>query len=169
MATRVDGLVLSTVFGAVAIAVALNMLFRSGAPALRESLPALPGQVIMAGVIGCLSVMMGIGGGTLGVPTMTAFNVRAHRAVGTAAAFGLIIALPGALMMLTPATPEGAPPGTIGLVNLPGFVVIVPMTTLLAPVGVRLGARLDGAVLKKVFAVFLIVVGLRMLWQSLSP
>ncbi len=43
------------------------------------------------------------------------------------------------------------------------------MTTLLAPVGVRLGARLDGAVLKKVFAVFLIVVGLRMLWQSLSP
>jgi uncharacterized protein len=54
------------------------------------------------------------------------------------------------------------------MVNLPGFLIIVPLTILFAPVGVAIGAKLDGAALKKVFAVFLIVVGLRMIWQTLS-
>ncbi len=169
LATRANGLVLSGLFGVVAILVALNMLFRTNAPPLRESLPAAPGQMLMAGVIGFISVMMGIGGGTLGVPTLTACNVAAHRAVGTAAVLGLLIAVPGALMLLLGgATPMDAPEGTFGLVNLPGFALIVPMTTLMAPVGVRIGAKLDGAALKRVFALFLILVGSRMIWQTLS-
>ena len=169
IATRVNGLVLTGIFGSIAILVALNMLFRAGASALRDELPSVPAQMGLGGGIGFFSVMMGIGGGTLGVPTMTAFNVAAHRAVGTAALFGLVIALPGTLMMLFSAeTPLNAPQGTFGMVNLPGFFVIVPMTTLLAPVGVKLGAKLDGASLKKIFAVFLILVGTRMLWQTFS-
>ncbi|MEE4661341.1 MAG: sulfite exporter TauE/SafE family protein [Halieaceae bacterium] len=167
LATRVDGRVLSGLFGSVAILVALNMLFRANAAALRDRLPAAPGQVVLASVIGFISVMMGIGGGTLGVPTLTAFNVAPHRAVGTAAVLGLLIALPGAgMLLLGGATPADAPQGTFGLVNLPGFALIVPMTTLMAPVGVRIGAKLDGASLKRVFALFLILVGSRMIWQT---
>lgn len=169
IATRVNGLVLTGLFGCIAILVALNMMFRASATPLRNQLPGLVGQSSMGAAIGFFSVMMGIGGGTLGVPTMTAFNVATHRAVGTAALFGLVIALPGTLMMLfSAATPVAAPPGTFGMVNIPGFLVIVPMTTLLAPVGVKLGAKLDGASLKKVFAVFLILVGTRMLYQTLT-
>lgn len=167
LATRVNGLALAGLFGGVAIAVALNMLFRAGAPATWQQLPGKFTQVLMAGLIGFVSVMMGIGGGTLGVPTMTAFNVAAHRAVGTAAVFGLVIALPGAIIMLLAGqTPVDAPAGTFGLVNLPGFAVITPMTTLMAPLGVKLGSKLDGKALKRVFAVFLIAVGTRMLWQT---
>ncbi|HEY7776486.1 MAG TPA: TSUP family transporter, partial [Kineobactrum sp.] len=104
-----------------------------------------------------------------GVTAMTALNVAAHRAVGTAALLGLVIALPGALVMLfTGITPADAPRGTFGLVNVPGFLLIVPMTILVAPLGVRLGSMLSEAGLKKVFAFFLLVVGGRMLWQSLS-
>ncbi len=169
LATRASGLLLTAIFGTIAILVALNMLLRANAPAVFQSLPGAPGQVTMAGGIGFFSVMMGIGGGTLGVPTMTLCNVPTHRAVGTAAVFGLIIAIPGALVMLFQGvTPADAPPGTFGLVNLPGFAVIVPMTTLMAPLGVKLGARLDGATLKRVFAVFLIIVGTRMLYQTFS-
>ncbi len=169
VATRAGGLVLTLIFGSVAILVALNMLFRANAPAVFNALPKPPGQVAMAGGIGFFSVMMGIGGGTLGVPTMTLCNVSTHRAVGTAAVFGLLIAVPGTLVMLFGGTtPADAPAGTFGLVNLPGFAVIVPMTTLMAPLGVRLGAKLDGATLKRVFAVFLIIVGTRMLWQTFS-
>ena len=167
IATRVEGFVLTAIFGCIAILVALNMLFRASAPPLYQQLPKPPIQAALGSGIGFFSVMMGIGGGTLGVPTMTAFNVATHRAVGTAALFGLVIALPGTLVMLFAGmTPLDAPPGTFGFVNLPGFLVIVPMTTLMAPVGVKLGAKLDGATLKKAFALFLILVGSRMIWQT---
>jgi uncharacterized membrane protein YfcA len=169
-ASRVDGLLLTGVFGVVAIAIACNALLRGAAPPLRDRLPALPWQWGMSCIIGAISVMMGIGGGTLGVTALTAFNVATHRAVGTAALFGLVIALPGALiLLLLPATPADAPPGTVGAVNIPGFVAIVPMTMLCAPLGVALGSRLDGVTLKKVFAAFLLLVGGRMLWQLAAP
>ncbi len=167
--SRVDGVILTGVFGVVVLLIAANTLLRPGAPPLRESLPAAPVQGAVAAAIGALSVMMGIGGGTLSVTALTSWNVPAHRAVGTSALFGLVIALPGALLLLlTALTPTDAPPGTVGLVNLPGFAAMAPLTYLMAPLGVRLGARLSGVALKKVFAVFLTLVGLRMLWQLLA-
>jgi len=166
--SRVNGLALTAVFGVVVLLIAANTLLRPNAPPLRDDLPALPVQGAVAAIIGALSVMMGIGGGTLSVTALTACNFPAHRAVGTSALFGLVIALPGALiLLLTATTPGDAPPGTVGLVNLPGFAAVAPLTYLMAPWGVRLGARLSGEMLKRVFAVFLTIVGLRMLWQVL--
>ena len=166
-ATRVGGSAATMVFGFVAILVALNMLFRAKAPALFQALPAKIVQYVMAVIVGGVSVVMGIGGGTLGVPLLTAFNVAAHRAVGTAAAFGLIIAVPGALLMLlTAQTPLDAPKGTWGFVNIIGALLIVPLTVVTAPIGVWLGAKMDGALLKRVFAIFLCISGSRMIYQS---
>lgn len=167
--SRIDGVTLTGIFGAVALLIAANTLLRPDAPPLRDVLPSLPVQGAAAAAIGALSVMMGIGGGTLTVTALTSWNVAAHRAVGTAALFGLVIALPGALLLLlTASTPDDAPPGTVGLVNLAGFAAIAPITYLMAPLGVRLGAQLSGVALKKIFAVFLTIVGLRMLWQVLA-
>ncbi|HBF09447.1 MAG TPA: hypothetical protein DDW29_14430, partial [Gammaproteobacteria bacterium] len=112
------------------------------------------------------SSMVGIGGGTISVPLLTIYNYPAHKAVGTAAAIGLIISLPGALTMLAlGSTPADAPVGTYGLVNLIGFICIVPLTVLFAPVGASLAAKLDAAKLKKVFAIVLLFTGVRMLVQ----
>lgn len=120
----------------------------------------------MASIIGFFSSMVGIGGGTLSVPMLTACNYPAHRAVGTAAAIGLLISLPGALtMLLLGQTPQDAPMGTFGLVNLVGFICIVPLTVLFAPVGAHIGSKLDSGKLKKVFAIVLCITGLRMLAQ----
>lgn len=167
--SSVSGLIHTTVFGIVAVAIALNILLRANAPPLRNELPGRIWQWLIAAVIGGISVIMGIGGGTLGVTALTACNVKTHRAVGTAALFGLVIALPGALLMLVlPETPPDAPRGTVGMVNLPGFLILSPITILAAPLGVALGARLEGTTLKRVFAVFLFIVGGRMLWQLLS-
>lgn len=166
LVTRVDGQVFSALFGVIAVLVALNMLLRANASALLTSLPGMAGQAGLGGAIGFFSVMIGIGGGTLGVPTLTSFNVAAHRAVGTAAAFGFIIAVPGAItLLLVATTPADAPAWTFGFVNLLGFAAIVPLTVLFAPVGVKLGAKLDAARLKKVFAVVLGFTGVRMLLQ----
>ncbi|WP_036536105.1 sulfite exporter TauE/SafE family protein [Oceanobacter kriegii] len=166
LVTRVDGHWFTLLFGVIATLSALNMLFRTGKAALFQQLPGRVGQGVMGTCIGFFSSMVGIGGGTISVPLLTLYNYPAHRAVGTAAAIGLIISLPGALTMLAVGTtPADAPAGTFGLVNLIGFVCIVPLTTLFAPVGASLAARLDAAKLKKVFAVVLLITGVRMLAQ----
>ena len=165
VALRVNGEIVSGVFGVVAVLVAANMLFRAKAAPIAQQLPGMAGQGVMAGSVGFFSVMMGVGGGTLGVPLLTSCNYPSQRAVGTAAFFGLLISIPGAIAMLLAATPADAPEGMIGMVNLPGFALIVPLTVLLAPVGAWLGAKLDAVMLKRVFAIFLCISGGRMLMQ----
>ncbi len=168
LVTRVDGTWLTALFGIIATLSALNMLLRTGKSALFQQLPGKAGQTTMGTLIGFFSSMVGIGGGTISVPLLTLYNYPAHRAVGTAAAIGLIISLPSALTMLAfGQTPIDAPAGTFGLVNLTGLLCIVPLTVLFAPVGASLAAKLDAVKLKKVFAVVLLITGLRMLAQLL--
>lgn len=159
------GNLIAGVFGVIALLVSANILFRPHARPLAQQLPGMPLQGVMAGGTGFFSVMIGIGGGTIGVPLLTACNYPSHRAVGTAAFFGLLIALPGAAAMLFATTPEGAPGAMLGMVNLAGFAAIVPLTVLMAPIGARIGSRLDSLMLKRVFAVFLSISGIRMLIQ----
>lgn len=169
LAHSIRGNALVLMFACIAILISLNMLFRAGAPALVNQLPGKFGQGIMASIVGGLSVMIGIGGGTIGVPMLSAFNVRAHVAVGTAAVFGLLIALPGVITLLSiGTTPTDAPLGTWGLVNLPAFFLIIPLTILFAPIGVKIGSKLDQKQLKRAFAVVLMITGIRMLIQTLG-
>lgn len=164
--TRIDGTILTLLFGVIATLSALNMLFRTGSSALYQQLPNKTGQTIMGTCIGFFSTMVGIGGGTISVPLLTLYNYPAHKAVGTAAAIGLIISLPAALtMFIFGSTPVDAPTGTFGLVNVIALACIVPLTVLFAPVGALLAAKLDAAKLKKIFAIVLIFTGLRMLAQ----
>lgn len=168
LVTQIDGTLLTMLFGIIATLSALNMLFRTGKSALFQQLPGTAGQTMMGTSIGFFSSMVGIGGGTISVPLLTLYNYPAHRAVGTAAAIGLIISLPGAMTMLVMGnTPIDAPAGTFGLVNVIGFICIVPLTVLFAPVGASLAAKLNAAKLKKIFAIVLLITGLRMLGQVL--
>ena len=166
LVTRVEGTMLTMLFGVIAILSALNMLFRASKPALFQQLPHAKGQKMMGTSIGFFSSMVGIGGGTLSVPLLSLYNYPAHKAVGTAAAIGLIISLPGALTMLILGnTPADAPVGTFGLLNLLGFICIVPLTVLFAPVGAFISEKLDAVKLKKIFAFALFFTGIRMLAQ----
>ena len=88
-----DAAVLTGIFGVVGILVAINLAVPRNL-VLGGQLPGTPIQVALATVIGFVSSLMGIGGGTLGVPTLAAFSYPIHRAVGTASAFGIVIAIP---------------------------------------------------------------------------
>ena len=165
LATEIEGRLISGLFGIIAIGVAMNMLLRANAKPFMQQLPHMAGQGVMASIIGFFSGMIGIGGGTLGVPMLSACNYPSHKAVGTAAVFGLLISLPGAMVMLLASTPSNAPQATIGFVNFAGFLCIVPLTVLLAPVGAKLGAKLDSVMLKRIFSLFLCISGSRMLIQ----
>ena len=132
---------------------------------LRDNLPKGIFGWLSGFVIGGMSAMMGIGGGTLCVPYFNAFGFPVHRAVGTAAAIGLIIALPAALGFIItgwgiPALPEAS----VGHVNLLGLVLIAPFTTLTAPLGAKLAHFLSARALKLAFAFFLFATAARMVY-----
>lgn len=168
LAGNISGGALTLVFGIVALAVSANMLFRKDGSALAEKLPGSPLKELMGFIIGGISVMMGIGGGTLGVPTLTLFNYPIRKAVGTAAAIGLIIAVPGTLMSIYFGMGEpGRPPFSFGYVNLIGFLLIIPASTFAAPLGAKIAHTIDPSKLKLVFALFLGFTGLRMIYGVL--
>lgn len=166
LGANLDGLVLSGIFAVIALFVAANMAFRPDGWHMRETLPGAPGRQIIATVIGFFSVMMGIGGGTLAVPTLTAFNYPIRKAVGTASAIGLIIAIPGAASFAVFGWGRAElPPLSVGYINLIGFALIVPMSVFMAPVGAKLAYTINTRMLRLCFAIFLLITGLRMLYD----
>lgn len=168
-AAKVKGPVLMTVFAVFATVVALHMAFGRESWRVASQLPGRIGQTIMATFISGISVMMGIGGGTFTVPVLTLFGYPIHRAVGTAAAVGVLIAIPGAIGFILGGLGEaGRPAGSFGYASLIGVAVLIPTTILAAPWGVALAHRLDRVWLRRAFALFLGVTGARMAMSLIS-
>ncbi|MEN3976632.1 sulfite exporter TauE/SafE family protein [Emcibacter sp. SYSU 3D8] len=164
LAAFARGRELTMVFAAVALIVALQMVLMRHDWKLRDTIPrGLPGALPPVG-IGTLSAMMGIGGGTLAVPTLSMFGVPIHRAVATASGFGLIISVPGAIgfMVAGWANPLLPLPWYLGYVSLLGFVVLVPATLIAVPWGVALAHWLKPRPLRWAFAGFLALTSARM-------
>lgn len=158
---------LQAIFGGLAIFVGLYMAFGSAEWRLGPHMPGGILRGILSPIIGFLSVLMGIGGGSFGVPTMTLFGVPIHRAVATAAGFGVIIAVPSVIGFLF-VDIEVAPPFTVGAVNVLAFGLIVSMTIITAPWGATLAHRMNPGPLKRLFGGFLILVALNMLRKALG-
>ncbi len=167
LASRVSGDVLSAVFGIVALLVAVKMLLPLEGKHIAENIPGGPAGQVIPFAIGGISSMMGIGGGTLSVPVMTLFNFPIHRAVGTAALFGLLISAPATVaFIVTGWNVEGLPPGSLGYVNLIGFAIIAPVSYMTAPWGARMAHALSQRKLSLMFGLFLTVVAARMLIRA---
>lgn len=169
VASQVHSGVLSAVFAAVAFLVALKMILPLDGKTLTEKVPRGLLMSPVPTLIGFISTMMGIGGGSLSVPTLTLFGEPIHRAIGTSALFGLLIAIPGTLgFMLSGYGNPLLPPGSVGYVNLVGLVLIVPMTVLFAPLGARMAHAMNKRHLTLFFGVFLLIVAIRMLFRTLQ-
>lgn len=156
---------LQAIFGGLALVVAFYLGFGRAQWRLGDAMPVGFGRVLLSPLVGFLSVLMGIGGGSFGVPLMSLYGMPIHRAVATAAGFGVLIAVPSVagFLLTGAATP---PPWTIGSVNLPAFLVIIAMTLVTTPWGVRLAHAMDPGPLKRIFAVFLAIVALNMLRKA---
>ncbi len=160
---------LQAIFAILAFVVSLYMAFGKDNWRLAEEMPRGPLKWIIAPVMGLLSVLMGIGGGSFGVPLMTLHGAAMHRAVATSAGFGVIIALPSVLgFLFLDVAPEGRPPLTVGAVNVPAAVLIVSMTMITTPLGVKMAHSLDPRPLRRIFAVFLMIVAANMLRKALG-
>ncbi|MCR6628764.1 MAG: sulfite exporter TauE/SafE family protein [Magnetospirillum sp.] len=169
VAALVKGPVLTAVFAVVALVVAVQLSFGNPDWRLGDKMPGGWLKLVIGTTIGALSAMMGIGGGSMTVPVMTMYGTPVHRAVGTAAATGFIIGVPGMVgFVIGGWNAPNLPPGSVGFVSLVGLALIAPTSVLCAPLGARLAHRLDTKMLKRVFALFLGFTSLRMFYSILT-
>ncbi len=161
-ASRLPSAALQAVFGVVAGVVAVWMAFGRDDWRFGQAMPGQPTRGLMGTAVGFLSAMMGIGGGSFGVPIMTLYGMPIHRAVATAAGFGVLIAVPSVIgFLFVPVA--NAPPWTVGAISIPAFLVVIGTTLATTPLGVRLAHAMNPKPLKRAFAVFLALVALNML------
>ncbi len=169
VASSLRSTTLQGIFGCLAIVIGLYMGFGRSEWRLGQAMPKGILRAVLSPVVGFLSVLMGIGGGSFGVPLMNLYNTPIHRAVATAAGFGVIIAVPSvAGFLLVEIDPATRPPFTVGAVNVPAFLLVIAMTLTTAPLGVKLAHAMDPKPLKRVFAVFLTLVAVNMLRKALG-
>ena len=121
-------------------------------------------------IVGFISVLLGIGGGSLMVPFMRTFGYDIRKSIGTASAIGFLIALSGTITMITGGKIAANinTPFSIGYINLLGFIVFVPVTMLMARIGAKAVYKLDKKLLSKIFGTFLIAVSIRSFIEYLN-
>ena len=169
MAGLFSGDVLRVVFAVMAFLIAANIVFGFQTKLMGHLKGSSAVHRLSGFVVGYVSSLMGIGGGSLTVPTLVAFGATMHAAVGTSAAIGVAIAISGSLgFIISGWGAEDLPPLSLGYVNLMALALVAVLAALFAPVGAALAHRLDQRTLKYVFAAFLVAVGLNMLWEVLA-
>lgn len=167
LAARLNTRVLAIVFVLFVFYVGTQILlgFR---PKASRALPGNAGMTFAGSIIGAVSSLVGIGGGTLSVPFLTWGNFALPRAIGTSAAIGLPIALAGMIGYAVNGLREpGLPNYAVGFIYLPALIGVILGSIMTAPLGARLTHSLPVGRLRKLFALLLYVIGARMAWQLL--
>lgn len=141
----------------------------------KAPLLGLAGRMIGAAIGGIASIM-GIGGASLSVPAMTLMSSPIHRAVGTAAFMGLLISIPAVVGFFLKGFdlpnaglegPLGGAPFTFGYFHLLAFLIIGPISALVAPLGVQVSHKVPKRPLSLIFGGYLVFTSIRMLWNYL--
>jgi uncharacterized membrane protein YfcA len=154
---------LRVVFGIFVLLIAIQMGF-GAQPAPHRQLPRWEGMSLVGVIIGLISALVGIGGGSLTVPFLAWCNVAMRNAVATSAACGFPIAVSSTVgFIIMGWQVDGLPAGSTGYVYWPAFIAIVPMTLLFAPLGAKLAHSIPVNTLKRFFALFLAAVAIKML------
>ncbi|GFO72720.1 uncharacterized protein BJAS_P3194 [Bathymodiolus japonicus methanotrophic gill symbiont] len=155
---------LRLIFAIYMLYVAIEMAVSSKIKARFKSLSTL--AMTMAGtVIGFVSAILGIGGGTLTVPLLARHQVPMRNAVAISSACGLPIAIAGTLSYAMLGWHKtGLPEGSVGYIYFPAFLGVVMSSMLTAPIGAKLANKLPTAQLKRYFSLLLFIVAVKLLW-----
>jgi uncharacterized membrane protein YfcA len=112
---------------------------------------------------------MGIGGAVMNVPILKFFGYSINKAIGSAAAIGFLISLFGAIsFFITGIYLETNLPLSIGFLNLPAFLIFIPITTFMARIGARTVHKIDKNKVSKFFGIFLLIVAIKFLLEYLK-
>jgi len=162
IADALAGEALVRVFGLFAVLAGLQLIVARN-PEGERPLPGQPGISLVGTVIGAISSLIGIGGGALTGPWQLWHGIRAQNAVATSAACGYPIAIAGTLSFIALGWRDGLTGHLLGYVHLPAFAGIALTSALAAPLGAATVHRLPPKLVRRLFGIFLVLVGARML------
>ena len=156
-ASSINGETLVLIFVSLLFFVSINMFFQKKFIVIREAFPKnFVINFTISNIIGFLSVLIGIGGGSFSVPTLSSFSIPLHKAVGTSSVIGFFIALSGVIIFCITGTGiEGLPPFSLGYANLLIIFLVSCTSIFTANIGAKLSLKTKTSTLKKIFAVFL--------------
>jgi len=162
LADLMDTKMLQTVFGVFAIVVSFQLFFRAKTMS-EKNLPGKLGMKLTGTLIGTVSGIVGIGGGSMTVPFLTWHNQSIRKAVATSSACGLPIAIAGFVgFVIAGWSAENMPVYSSGYIYWPAVIAVSAFSVLFAPLGAHFAHRLPVAQLKQIFAVVLFLVGLKL-------
>lgn len=158
--------VLGQIFGILELLIAINMLLNLK-PSPNRQLPGLVGNTTAGTVIGSLSSLVGIGGGTLTTPYLVWNNISMHQAIATSTAVSIPVAIAGTIgYLIAGLDATNLPPLASGYVYWPAFFGIVIASYFTAPIGAKWAHQLPVKTLKRGFGIFLIILAIKMLFFS---
>jgi uncharacterized membrane protein YfcA len=158
--------VLRAIFAFFSLVIALRLLFGREDWKIAPDVPRGFGKHVAGSFIGFFSTFMGIGGGVFNNTFMTLFGRPIHQAVATSSGVGVLISIPGMIGYIWAGWGAlNLPPFSIGYVNVLMVLIIIPVTLMVAPVGVRLAHALSKRKLEVGFGLFLILVAARFFYS----
>ena len=123
-------------------------------------------KIILGFLVGFISAPMGIGGAIMNVPILKFFGYSINKAIGSAAAIGFLIALFGAIGFLVSGSYlKTNLPLSIGFLNIPAFLIFIPITTFMARIGAKTVHRIDKNKISKFFGFFLLIIASKFLYE----
>jgi len=156
------------IFFALFVYFAAAQILLDKRPHASRQLPGLPGMTLAGSLTGWLSSLVSIGGGTIVVPFLVWCNVPIRHAIGTAAAIGFPIAVGGTLGYIAVGWgAQGLPDMHLGYIYLPALLWVALATVLTAPIGAKAAHRMKVELLRKLFAILLIVLATKLLFKVL--
>jgi uncharacterized membrane protein YfcA len=165
VARYANNTLLTAIWIGAASMMSAKMFFGRESWKLGDAIPGNPARAVYGLFIGTISTLMSIGGGAFVTMMMTLYGRPIHQAVGTSSGFGPMIAVPGTIGFIWAGWGmAGLPPGSLGYVSLLSVAVIVPVSVLAAPLGVRMAHGFSRRRLEIFFATFLALVAVRFLW-----
>ena len=126
-------------------------------------------KIMLGFLVGFISAPMGIGGAIMNVPILKFFGYSINKAIGSAAAIGFLIALFGAIgFIISGSYLEARLPLSIGFLNIPAFLIFIPITTFMARIGARTVHRIDKNKISKILGIFLLLIASKFLFEYLK-
>ena len=126
-------------------------------------------KIILGLIVGFISAPMGIGGAIMNVPILKFFGYSINKAIGSAAAIGFLIALFGAIgFLVTGAYLKTNLPLSFGFLNIPAFLIFIPITTFMARIGAKTVHKIDKNKISKFFGIFLLVISIKFLFEYIK-
>ena len=168
-AAKLDGGVLQIIFALGLYGIAALIVKTPAPHHVYPKLLSWPVVVPVTGSIGVVATLMGLGGSILNIPYMTYAGVPLHRAIATGSVLGVLVSAPAAIgFVLTGWSVPDLPPEMLGFINMKAWICVVPFSMLVAPLGVKVSHKLDVKKLRRFFAIFVLIVATKMLWNVVA-